>query len=48
MIGRARDFPLGLAHFTAIELPPAEFVAHIKAELAKWASVARAAKIEPQ
>jgi tripartite-type tricarboxylate transporter receptor subunit TctC len=27
---------------------PAEFAAHIKAELAKWASVARAAKIEPQ
>lgn len=27
---------------------PAEFAAHIKAELAKWTSVARAAKIEPQ
>jgi tripartite-type tricarboxylate transporter receptor subunit TctC len=27
---------------------PAEFAAHIKAELAKWAGVARAAKIEPQ
>src|SRR5262249_36233507 len=27
---------------------PAEFAAHIKAELAKWANVARAAKIEPQ
>jgi len=27
---------------------PAEFAAHIKAELAKWTSVARAAKIDPQ
>ena len=27
---------------------PAEFAAHIKAELEKWAAVARAAKIEPQ
>jgi tripartite-type tricarboxylate transporter receptor subunit TctC len=27
---------------------PNEFTSHIKAELAKWASVARAAKIEPQ
>ena len=27
---------------------PAEFAAHIKSELEKWAGVARAAKIEPQ
>ena len=27
---------------------PAEFAAHIKEEMRKWAEVARAAKIEPQ
>ena len=27
---------------------PAEFAAHIKDEMRKWAEVARAAKIEPQ
>jgi tripartite-type tricarboxylate transporter receptor subunit TctC len=27
---------------------PAEFAAHIKSELEKWANVARVAKIEPQ